>query len=59
MTAGNLWIGLWEEEDFIEVYTKVRRSVKVFPDGRIAHYNELPAPGQNWLSGQDFIYSKN
>lgn len=47
------------EEDFIEVYTKNKDDLfKVFPDGRIAHYNELPAPGKNWMSGQDFIYSK-
>jgi hypothetical protein len=47
------------EEDFSEVYTKSKEDLfKVFPDGRIAHYNELPAPDKNWFSGQDFIYSK-
>ncbi len=47
------------EDDFCEVYSKSKEDFfKVFPDGRIAHYNELSAPGKNWLSGQDFIYSK-
>ncbi|MBA3679948.1 MAG: hypothetical protein H0W73_01985 [Bacteroidetes bacterium] len=47
------------EDDFSEVYTKSKDDFfKVFPDGRIAHYNELPMPGKNWLSSQDFIYTK-
>jgi len=47
------------EDDFCEVYTKSKEDFfKIFPDGRILHYNELPLPGKNWLSGQDYIYSK-
>jgi len=47
------------EDDFCEVYTKSKEDFfKVFPDGRILHYNELPMPGKNWMSGQDYIYSK-
>jgi hypothetical protein len=46
------------EDDFCEVYTKSKEDFfKVFPDGKILHYNELTLPGKNWLSGQDFIYS--
>jgi len=47
------------EDDFCEVYTKSKEDFfKIFPDGRILHYNELRLPGKNWLSGQDYISSK-
>ena len=47
------------EDDYSEVYTKSKQDFfKIFPDGRIAHYNELALPEKNWLSSQDFIYTK-
>lgn len=47
------------EVDFCEVYTKNKEDFfKVFPDGRISHYNELAIPGKNWMSGQDYIYTQ-
>jgi hypothetical protein len=48
-----------ELDDFCETYTKNKEDYfKVFPDGRIAHYNQLAVAGKNWFSGQDFIYGK-